>query len=302
MIGLVDVRQFEFFSAVAGELSFTRAAERLTIAQSAVSAGVRSLESELGVELFDRSRRQIRLTSTGELLLPKVREVLDAVNEVRDAAQETTRAITGSIVIGLMTSVTLVNVPRLLGHFRTGHRGVDVRLRAARRGSAGLIDELVSGELDLAFLALSGPTPATLIAVRIASSPMVLVVPDGHRLAAARTVGLGDLVPEEFIDLPPGYASRQIVDDAFAAAGIERRVMIEVSDIGTAAEYVANGLGVALLPEFAAHGAPGVRRVPVDNVPEFTVYLAASRKRRASAAVRAFVDLALPGDEANIRP
>jgi DNA-binding transcriptional LysR family regulator len=293
----MDLRQLEFFSTVASELNFTRAAERLTIAQSAVSAGVRSLEGELGVELFDRSRRQITLTSTGELLLPKVREALDAVNEVRDAAQKTTHAVTGSIVIGLMTSVTLVDVPRLLGLFRTGHPGVSVRLRAARRGSAGLIDELATGELDLAFLALSGPVPTALTAAPIASSPMVLVVPIGHRLASVPTIGLGDLGAEEFIDLPPGYASRQIVDDAFTAAGIERRVMIEVSDIGTAAEYVANGLGVALLPEFAAQDAPNVRRLPVANLPDFTVYLAASRKRWVSAAVRALVDLALTGEE-----
>jgi DNA-binding transcriptional LysR family regulator len=296
----VDVRQFEFFSAVASELSFTRAADRLTIAQSAVSAGVRALENELGVELFDRSRRQIRLTSTGELLLPKVREALDAVNGVRDAAEETTHAITGSIVIGLMTSVTLVNVPRLLGLFRTGHPGVGVRLRAARRGSAGLLDELATGELDLAFLALSGPVPAQLLAAPISASPMVLVVPADHRLATAGQVGLdhlGDLAPEEFIDLPPGYASRQIVDETFATAGLERRVMIEVSDIGTAAEYVTNGLGVALLPEFAARDARNVRRLPVAGMPDFTVYLAASRTRRLSAAVRAFIDLALADDE-----
>ena len=292
----MDLRQLEFFSAVAGELSFTRAAERLTIAQSAVSAGVRSLESELGVELFDRSRRQIRLTASGELLLPKVREALDAVNEVRDAAQLSAQAITGSIVIGLMTSVTLVNVPRLLGLYRTGHPGVGVRLRAARRGSADLVDELASGGLDLAFLALSGPVPATLTAVPIASSPMVLVVPAGHPLAGSATVSLAALGAEEFIDLPPGYASRQIVDDAFTAAGVERRVMIEVSDIGTAAEYVTNGLGVALLPEFAAHAALNVRRIPVANVPDFTVYLAAASKRRSSAAVRAFVHLALSGE------
>ncbi|TFC92425.1 MULTISPECIES: LysR substrate-binding domain-containing protein [Cryobacterium] len=297
----MDVRQFEFFSAVAGELSFTRAAERLTIAQSAVSAGVRSLENELGVQLFDRSRRQIKLTSTGELLLPKVRDALDAVNEVRDVAQESTHAITGAIVIGLMTSVTLVNVPRLLGVYRTGHPGVGVRLRAARRGSAGLVDELVSGELDLAFLALSGPAPTALLAVPLASSPMVLVVPQGHRLASASAVDLADFGAEEFIDLPPGYASRQIVDDAFAAAGLERRVMIEVSDIGTAAEYVTNGLGVALLPAFTARDAPAVHRIPVADLPDFTVYLAASRKRRASAAVRAFVDLALSADEARAR-
>jgi len=293
----VDVRQLEFFSAVASELSFTRAADRLTIAQSAVSAGVRSLENELGVELFDRSRRQIRLTSTGELLLPKVREALDAVNGVRDAAEETTHAITGSIVIGLMTSVTLVNVPRLLGLFRTGHPGVGVRLRAARRGSAGLLDELATGELDLAFLALSGAVPDQLVAAPISASPMVLVVPADHRLAGAHAVALDDLAPEEFIDLPPGYASRQIVDDAFAAAGLERRVMIEVSDIGTAAEYVTNRLGVALLPEFAARDARNVRRLPVAGMPDFTVYLAASRTRRLSAAVRAFIDLALADDE-----
>jgi DNA-binding transcriptional LysR family regulator len=292
----MDLRQLEFFSAVAGELNFTRAADRLTIAQSAVSAGVRSLESELGVELFDRSRRQIRLTSTGELLLPKVRDALDAVNEVRDAAQLSTQAITGSIVIGLMTSVTLVNVPRLLGLYRSAHPGVGVRLRAARRGSADLVDELATGELDLAFLALSGAVPASLSAVPIASSPMVLVLPAGHPLDRSGSVSLTDLTGEEFIDLPPGYASRQIVDDAFAAAGVERRVIIEVSDIGTAAEYVTNGLGVAVLPEFAAHAALNVRRVRVADVPDFTVYLAASRKRRASAAVRAFVNLALSGE------
>jgi DNA-binding transcriptional LysR family regulator len=296
----VDIRQFEFFSAVASELSFTRAADRLTIAQSAVSAGVRALENELGVELFDRSRRQIRLTSTGELLLPTVREALDAVNAVRDAAQETTHAITGSIVIGLMTSVTLVNVPRLLGLFRSGHPGVGVRLRAARRGSAGLLDELATGELDLAFLALSGAVPAQLVAAPISASPMVLVVPAGHRLASARTIDLSDLSAEEFIDLPPGYASRQIVDDAFLAAGLERRVMIEVSDIGTAAEYVTNGLGVALLPEFAARDARTVRRLPVASMPDFTVYLAASRSRRLSAAVRAFIDLALAHDATGV--
>ena len=296
----MDIRQFEFFSAVASELSFTRAADRLTIAQSAVSAGVRALENELGVELFDRSRRQIRLTSTGELLLPTVREALDAVNAVRDAAQETTHAITGSIVIGLMTSVTLVNVPRLLGLFRSGHPGVGVRLRAARRGSAGLLDELATGELDLAFLALSGAVPAQLVAAPISASPMVLVVPAGHRLASARTIDLSDLSAEEFIDLPPGYASWQIVDDAFLAAGLERRVMIEVSDIGTAAEYVTNGLGVALLPEFAARDARTVRRLPVASMPDFTVYLAASRSRRLSAAVRAFIDLALAHDATGV--
>jgi DNA-binding transcriptional LysR family regulator len=293
MIAGMDIRQLEFFSAVAGELSFTRAADRLTIAQSAVSAGIRSLETELGLELFDRTRRQITLTSSGELLLPKVRATLDALGEVRDAAEESTHAITGSISLGLMTSVTLIDVPRMLGRFRANHPGVSVRLRAARRGSAGLIDDLATGELDLAFLALSGAIPSSLSVFPVASSPMVLVVPELHRLAAARQVQLDELGDEEFIDLPPGYAARKIVDDAFGAAEVERRVIIEVADIGTAAGYVSNSLGIALLPEFAAEGTPHVVRVPVVGVPNFTVFLATSRTRRPSAAVRAFADLAL---------
>ncbi|PRY68588.1 DNA-binding transcriptional LysR family regulator [Glaciihabitans tibetensis] len=289
----MDLRHLEYFSAVASELSFTRAADRLTIAQSAVSAGVRSLENELGVELFDRSRRQIRLTSTGELLLPRVREALDAVGAVHDAALDATRALTGSVVVGLMTSVTLVDVPGVLGSFRTAHPGVGVRLRAARRGSAGLVDDLASGEIDLAFLALIGPIPAALTADPVASSPMVLVVPTGHRLARTRMITLAQLADEEFIDLPPGYAARSIVDVAFASAGVERRVLIEVADIGTAAGYVANGLGIALLPEFAAVSTRDVERIPVSGVADFTVYLAASRTRRASAAVRALMNVVL---------
>ena len=87
-----------------------------------------------------------------------------------------------------------------------------------------------------------------------------------------------------------------------ASAGVDRRVMIEVSDIGTAAEYVANGLGVALLPEFAARGVHGIHRLPVAGVPEFTVYLAAARARRLSAAARAFVDLALDHSAEGVTP
>lgn len=289
----MELRHLEFFTAVAGELSFTRAAERLNIAQSAVSAGIRSLENELDVALFDRSRRQIRLTAVGEMLLPAAREALDSVGAVRDVAIAATHAVTGVVVVGLMTSVTVVDVPRMLGDFRTQHPGVGVRLRAAGRGSAGLVDDLTSGEIDLAFLALSGPIPSALTADPIASSPMVLVVPSGHRLAGSRTVELAELGAEEFIDLPPGYAARTIVDAAFAAAGVERRVTIEVADIGTAAGYVANGLGVALLPEFAAIATPGIERIPARGVADFTVYLAAARARRASAAVRALVDVVL---------
>ncbi|HEY0259869.1 MAG TPA: LysR family transcriptional regulator, partial [Lacisediminihabitans sp.] len=288
-------RQLEVFWTVARELSFTRAAERLLTAQSAVSAQVRSLERELGVELFDRSRRRIRLTPAGAALVPRARETMDALQAVRDSAAELRDALTGSVTVGLMTSVTIVDVPALIGRFHALHPGVRVRLRAAQRGTAGLVDDLATAEIDLAFLALAGVIPRSLRATALASSPIRLLVPPQHRLSGRAAVGLADLEDDDFIDVPDGYGARRIVDEGFAAAGVDRQVLIEVADIGTVAQYVQQGLGVALLPEFVVDGsAAGVRTLPLrESLPDFTVYLARSPDRKPSAAAEAFAQVVL---------
>jgi DNA-binding transcriptional LysR family regulator len=291
----VDVRQLEVFWTVARELSFTGAAERLVTAQSAVSAQVRSLERELGVELFDRSRRRIRLTPAGAALVPRARETMDALQAVRDSAAELRHALTGSVTVGLMTSATIVDVPALIGRFHTLHPGVRIRLRAAQRGTAGLIDDLATAEIDLAFLALAGTLPRTLRATPLASSPIRLLVPQHHRLASAATVALAELEDEDFIDVPDGYGARRIVDEGFALAGLDRQVLIEVADIGTVAQYVQQGLGIALLPQVVIDDSPdGVRTVPLrDPLPDFTVYLTRSGERKPAAAAEAFAQIAL---------
>lgn len=298
----MDVRHLSVFVAVAQEMSFTRAADRLLLAQSAVSTTVRELEREWGVELFDRSHRQIRLTGAGEELLLRAQDVLDRMRELGEAVAATGTELRGTVTMGLMTGVDLVDVPGLLGAYHARHPAVVVQLRATGLGSSGLVAQLERGEIDLALLAAVDGLPATLRGEVVASSPYVLVVPEGHRLADTDPVTLADLEGESFVDLPPGYGSRRLVDDAFAHAGITRRVLIEVAEISTATQYVPQGLGLALVPRFAvgADPVPGVRVLSTgDAVPPFDLSVAWARRRPLRSAAEALVALVrgalLPG-------
>lgn len=267
------------FVAVAQARSFTRAAERLLLAQSAVSTTVRELEREVGAELFDRSHRQIRLTGAGEELLVRAVDVLDRMRGIGEALTDAGQGLRGTVTMGVMTGVDLVDVPALLGAYHAQHPAVVVQLRAAGLGSAGLVAQLERGEIDLALLSVVDPLPSTLRGEVVASSPFVLVVPAGHPLALRGEVSLRDLEGESFVDLPPGYGSRRITDDAFARAGVSRRVLIEVAEIATAPQYVPQGLGLALVPRFVATGA-GVAVVEiVEEVPDFEVSLVFARRR-----------------------
>ena len=184
----MDVRHLSVFVAVAREMSFTRAADSLLLAQSAVSTTVRELERELGVELFDRSHRQIRLTGAGEELLTRARAVLEQMREIGEAVSTAATELRGAVTMGLMTGVDLVDVPGLLGRYHERHPAVAVQLRATGLGSSGLVAQLERGEIDLALLAVVDALPASLRGEIVAASPYVLVVPGTHRLAEAEAV------------------------------------------------------------------------------------------------------------------
>ncbi|MFT8394933.1 LysR family transcriptional regulator [Propionibacterium sp.] len=288
----MDIRHLTVFVAVAQDLSFTRAAERLLLAQSAVSTTVRELERDLGVELFDRSHRQIRLTHSGDELLARSLEIIDRMRQIREVMASPGSGLRGTVTMGLMTAVTVVDVPGLLGRFHAANPEVTVQLRAAGLGSAGLVTQLDHGQIDLALLAAVDRLPATLRGEVVASSPFVLVVPESHHLAGQGSVSLAEIDGEGFIDVPLGYGSRRITDDAFARSGTTRRVLMEVAEIGTAAEYVLHGLGLALLPEFAARNAPGVALLhPVEHIPPFEVWFAVPCRRPPRRAAAALIEL-----------
>jgi DNA-binding transcriptional LysR family regulator len=298
----MEVRHLAVFLAVAEERNFTRASNRLHTTQSAVSATIQALEAELDTELFDRSARQIQITDAGLALIPKAQAVLDAVVEAKDSVDEVKGTVTGTVSVGFMTSVTLVDIPQLLGEFAAAYPAVRVVLRASERGTGGLAELLASGELDIAFLASSAKSPTDVRVRELASSPLLLAVTAEHRWAARSSIGLAELAGETFIDLPYGFGTRSIIDRAFAKAGVERDVRFETVDIADAAALVRNGLGIAFLPEFVVAREPTLRAMSVrgENL-RLTVSVAVAESRRPSRAARLLWDLATARARADTR-
>ncbi len=246
------LRQLEYFVAVAEEANFTRAAARVHVAQSGVSAQVRHLERELGQSLFDRSRRVVRLTEAGAAVLPYARAALAAVSGARLAVDEFTGLLRGHLALGTVTSISSqdINLPALLAGFHTDHPGVQISLTADNTDN--LITWLRGGQLDLAFIGLGASTPEGVDAHVITSEPLVAVVSPTDALAATTTTALADLADRQLISLPRGTGLRSCLDDACAAAGIQPHVAFEAGDPRLLAELAAQGLGVAIVPQSLA--------------------------------------------------
>ncbi|MEU5629636.1 MULTISPECIES: LysR family transcriptional regulator [Streptomyces] len=287
----MELRQLECFVAVAEESSFTRAAARLHVVQSAVSATIAALERELHTRLLERTSRRVDLSEAGRALLPKARAALDAVRDARDAVDDVNGGVRGTLRVGTLSSLGAIDLPALLGRFHREHPAVSVRLAtaASRGGSPGLVEALAEGRLDLAFVSIPGSPPPGAQYRDLTATPLDLVVPAGHRLAVQSRVALGELAGEVFVDFPSGYGNRAVTDRAFAAAGLPRHVAIEITAIGTGADFVRHGLGVALLPRGGTEYDDGLVALPVTGVDlNWPISLATPDNRTLSAAARAF--------------
>jgi DNA-binding transcriptional LysR family regulator len=287
----VELRQLATFLAVAEESSFTRAAERLHLVQSAVSAGVRSLERELGAVLFERTTHRVTLSDAGRALLPEARATLAAAAAAREAVEQVAGGLRGSVALGIMQAPVMraVSVPAVLAAFRVEHPGVAIEVRHAG-GSIVMAELLREGRLDLAFLALPARGAPGLTLTPLSREPVLLAVPPGHRLSGRASVDLAGLSEETFAELPVGWGTRIVTDRAFAAAGVARTVTYEVNDTSTVVEFVRYGLAVALLPRSVVDGAPDVEAVQLRQpVPQFETAVAVASDRRQSAATQALL-------------
>jgi DNA-binding transcriptional LysR family regulator len=244
----METRLLEYFVAVAGELSVTEAARRLYAAQSTVSAGLRSLETELGVKLLHRTTQTVRLTAAGEELLPDARGILAAVERLHVLASETASGHRGRLTLGTFTGQDLVHdLPSALRAFRVSRPHVDLRLISSQRGSTGYAEDLLRGRLDVAFFALS--PPPELDVFKLLEVPYVALVAESHACADEGTVSLARLASEPWIDSPAGYGARVGVERALAERRLRRQVVAEIADVLAIPGYVATGMGVAVVPD-----------------------------------------------------
>jgi DNA-binding transcriptional LysR family regulator len=288
----VELRQLEQFVAVAEERSFTRAGERLHLVQSGLSVAVRALERELGTPLFTRTTRRVELTDAGLALLPRAREVLAAVRTAQDSVGEVLAVVRGRLRVGLLQSMDPGGVPALLAEFHRRHPHVHLSLRFAPGGATELAELVRQGTLDVAFLAVSESVSAGLDVTPLVTVPMVLLAPPDHRLADARPVGLRELVDEAFVDFPPGWGGRIVIDEAFAVAGLTRSVEIEVGDIGTFQHLIGHGFGIGFLPRPAFTERRQLVAVPQRSAPLWRLGAAVATGAPPSTAARTLLALA----------
>ncbi|MET0136508.1 MAG: LysR family transcriptional regulator [Kibdelosporangium sp.] len=259
----MDTRQLEYFVAVAEELSFTRAAQRLYAVQSTVSAAIKSLETELGTSLFDRSTRRVALSPAGLAFLPEAKAALEAVDRAVAVVQETSAGLRGRIRVGTMTGLDVIDLPGLLGQFHRQHPLVDIRVLVSRTGSTGMAEDIRHGRLDLALLGLPEQDLAGLSTRAVTAKPFIALLPLTHPLAGREAISLRELVGESFVDTSTGFGNRIMTDRAFEAIGAPRRVGVEVANMSTVPDYVRAGFGVAVVPDLGLDSAPGTARVPL---------------------------------------
>jgi len=296
----MDLKQLEHFVMVASEQNFTRAAERLRIVQSGLSASIKALEEELGAALFIRTTRRVSMTPTGRAFLVEARRVLAAAADARRLVDQMQGLQRGSLSIGLIQGLSpLFDIAQMLGLFRTAYPQIEIRVTSG--GSLSLIEGVRTGELDLAFTQFIGSVPSGISAWMLACEPMVAACSPGHWLAGGRDVTLGDMIGETFVDLHPDWGTRQLIDRSFGEQRLQRRIGFEVNDPSTQLDLVAHDLGIALVPKAVIANrideqAPSLVRFAELAEPEICWELAAvfahdERRLPVGAVTRSFLEL-----------
>jgi DNA-binding transcriptional LysR family regulator len=287
----VELRHLEQFLAVAEEGSFTRAAARLHLVQSAVSVSIRSLERELGTPLFDRNTHRVELTDAGHALAPAARRTLAAADAARDAVAAVQGGLRGTIRIGIMHSLSLIDLAGLLTDFHRNWPEVRMIPQAAQGGSSQLANEVAEGRLDLAFAALPDGYPRGLAVRTLASEQMLLACPPGDPLGKRRVVELHELDGKRFVEMPPGWGTRVAADRLFLHGGLEREIAVEVADIRNVTDLVAAGFGFAFLSPSTITSRKGLLLRRVNPAPDFVVSMITANTQPLSAAAKALADL-----------
>lgn len=286
----MELRQLRYLVALAEERHFTRAAARANVAQPALSRQIRSLETELGVPLVDRTSRRVSLTGAGERLVERARRILDEVEAARADAQDLRQLLRGRVSFGVSATPGPVDVAALVAAFHRIHPGVELDVRDAL--SLELARRLRTDALDLALLTgVREDERRGLELLLVAKERLVLCVGTGHPLAARKRVAVGDLRDERFAVFHAGATIRTLVERAAGEAGFEPQVAFEFSDTARMRALVAEGLAVAILPSSQAGSADGatVTIALAGRSLVHQVFLGRRRDRELSPAARAFM-------------
>ncbi|POZ62302.1 LysR family transcriptional regulator [Chromobacterium alticapitis] len=288
----MELRHLRYFLAVAEELHFTRAAERLHIGQPPLSQQIQALEAELGVTLFRRHQRKVELTAAGSQFLPRARQILADSAAAVDAARRAAAGDIGELRIGFTSSLPLTPIlHRSLHHYREAYP--DVKLTLREMFTAGQFDALEKRRLDLGFVRFNGPTPSPQIRVEeLHRDRLLAVLPSGHPLAGEPAIALRQLADAPLIGYPPdsGAGLRDVILQLARQNGLALNVVQEAGEAITQIGLVAAGVGAAILPSpLECVQIPAVSYVPLSDADAYLAMGIATRRDEDSPLVANFL-------------
>jgi DNA-binding transcriptional LysR family regulator len=290
---MLDARQLRYFIAVAEELSFAGAADRLNVAQSAVSLQIKGLEEAFGARLLNRRKRAtVSLTEVGRLFLSEAEAAIRQLERAEQVGHLAARGELGHIEVGYVTSAVMNRIlPSLLREYRRSHPAVQLRLTAME--TPRQLDALAEGRLDVALIQPRPGYAAGVAARVIHREALCVALAANHPLARSHTLRAADLGGEAFI-VPHVATFGSHLERLAAAGGFPIKIVHDVGDFVTALNMAAGGYGVAMAPEsMGGLGFPEVVFRPLADFAEKVELAVAFRTAEPSASVRAFIDTAV---------
>lgn len=292
----IELRHLRYFIAVADELHFSRAAERLGMSQPPLSQQIRDLESLLGLRLLRRTNRRVELTDAGRVYLDAARDIVTRVDDAADQARRTERGEIGELHVAFTRSTPLIErFPRTIRAFRDAYPAV--RLVLVERNTLQQVACLLEGSQHVGLLR-GGALPATLVSHKLVDDPLVAVLRADHPLATRKRARLrmDELADERFVVFSRA-AGTGVHDQLLSMcrnAGFVPRIAQEAGESSTMIGLVAAGLGVAVLPDSLRHvRVDGVAYVAIDSPDAASALHVAHRRDDASPLVKAFTTLML---------
>ena len=247
----MNLRDLDYICAVADHKHFGRAAENCHVSQPTLSGQIKKLETQLGVSLFERSHKGIRVTDIGEEIILIAREARDAAKRIKSVAASAQDPLTGNLSIGLIPTIAPYLIPLFVGKLRNvmPKMSVDFREDITDR----LNEALLQGELDVAILA-TAPEEDSLTAIELYSEPFWLLFPDDHELGELKQASIKDVKEDDILLLTEGHCFRDQALSICRPAHKRRRQSLRATSLETLINLVASGQGVTLVPALAMRG------------------------------------------------
>ncbi len=283
----MELKQLEYFQMTSRLKNITRAAKRLRVSQPNITVAIKKLEAELGIQLFDRSQKQLSLTPEGAVFLNRIalalRNIQDAVLEVNDYK----KLQKGTIKIGIPSMIGAFLFPRIFSSFQKKYSHLDIYLY--EEGSMTIREQIERDELDFGIVILSGAS-SSLELLPMSKNQFVVCLPLDHPLAKKKSISINDIENESIIMLKEGSYLRNLLLKKMANENIKANIVLESNQIETIKGLVASNVGIAFLLDFVVKDTPNIKVLPFEDPVFVDVGLAWKKDRYISKAAQSFIE------------